>query len=156
MKTKSTNELDKMLENIKPGELDTYLKDNAEYLAHGEKAFYYYMKDVLQEKRIKLKTLYLRADVSESFGGQVLRMEKHVKDRDLILRFCLAGRFNLEETNRALKLYGMSELYAKEPRDACVIVAINNRIFDMEEVNRMLEQRGFAPISPDDSHSKET
>jgi len=39
-----------------------------------------------------------------------------------------------------IKLYGMSELYAKNPRDACVMVAINNRIFDVYQVDEMLKK----------------
>ena len=76
-------------------------------------------------------------------------MEKHTKDRDLIIRLCLAGHFNWDETNRALKLYGMSELYAKDPRDACIIVAINNRIFDQYEVDDLLEKQGMKKITTD-------
>ena len=33
---------------------------------------------------------------------------------------------SLDEINRALKLYGMQPLYAKDKRDACMIVAINS------------------------------
>ena len=140
---KPTDELNDLLENMSPGQLGDYLKENRQYLADSEKAFYYYMKEVLDNKRIKLKDVYLGAGVSESFGGQIIRMETHSADRDLIIRLCLAGHFNWEETNRALKLYGMSELYAKNPRDACVIVAINNRIFQVDEVDEMLRERGL-------------
>lgn len=140
---KPTNELNELLENTKISQLDGYIKENRQYLADAEKTFYYYMKEILDQKHIKLKDMYIKASVSESFGGQVLRMEKHTADRDLIIRFCLAGRFNWQETNRALKLYGMSELYAKNPRDACLIVAINNRIFDLDAVNDVLKDKGF-------------
>jgi len=143
MLQKPTNELDDILEKTKPEQLDKYLKENRKYLADERKAFYYFVKDVLDAKRIRLKDVYLRAGLSESFGGKIVRMEKHVADRNLILRICLAGRFGLLETNRALKLYGMSELYAKEPRDACVIVAISNRIFDVYEVDAMLKEHGL-------------
>ena len=71
-------------------------------------------------------------------------------DRDLIIRLCLAGHFNWDETNRALKLYGLSELYAKDPRDACIIVAINNRIFDMYEIDEMLTEQGLDKLSEDE------
>lgn len=126
---------------MKPDQLDTYFKDNSKYLAEEKKAFYYYMKDVLDEKNIKLKDVYSFAGVTESYGSKIVTMEKHTKDRDLIIRLCLAGHFNWDETNRALKLYGLSELYAKDPRDACIIVAINNRIFDMYEIDEMLTKQ---------------
>ena len=50
-------------------------------------------------------------------------MEKHTKNRDLILRFCIVAHFQLNEINTALKLYEMKPLYAKDKRDACIIVA---------------------------------
>ena len=150
MQKKSTNELNDLLENMKPDQLDSYLKENSKYMADDKKAFYYYMKDVLDEKNIKLKDVYSFAGVTESYGSKIVTMEKHTKDRDLIIRFCLAGHFNWDETNRALKLYGLSELYAKNPRDACLIVAINNRVFDLYEIDEMLIKQGLKKISTEE------
>ena len=153
MQIKPTDELDELLANMKPDQLDASFKENREYLADEKKAFYYYMKDVLDEKRIKLKDVYSFAGVTESYGGQILRMEKHTSDRDLILRLCIAGHFSWDETNRALKLYGMSELYAKDPRDACIIVAINNRIFNLYDIDEMLSGQGFTRITEEEQKS---
>ncbi len=150
MQKKSTNELNDLLENMKPDQLDSYLKDNSKYMADEKKAFYYYMKDVLDEKNIKLKDVYSFAGVTESYGSKIVTMEKHTKDRDLIIRLCLAGHFSWDETNRALKLYGLSELYAKDPRDACIIVAVNNRIFDMYEIDEMLMKQGLKKLTTEE------
>ncbi len=150
MQKKSTNELNDLLENMKPDQFDSYLKDNSKYMADEKKAFYYYMKDVLDEKNIKLKDVYSFAGVTESYGSKIVTMEKHTKDRDLIIRLCLAGHFNWDETNRALKLYGLSELYAKDPRDACIIVAVNNRIFDMYEIDEMLIKQGLKKLTTEE------
>ncbi len=149
MEQKPTDELNALLENMKPGEITGYLKDNSRYMADEKKAFYYYVKDVLAEKRIKLKDVYSFAGFSESYGSKIVTMEKHVRDRDYILRLCFAGHFSLLETNRALKLYGMTELYAKDKRDACLIVAINNRIFDLGRVDDMLIEQGFVKLTKD-------
>ena len=150
MEQKPTEELNKLLNKAAPDQLDSYLSANKDYLADEEKAFYYYIKDVLDEKNRKLRDLYIAAGVTESYGGRILRMEGHTKNRDMIIRLCLAGHFSLLETNRALKLYGMSELYAKEPRDACLIIAINNRIYDRYDVDELLMQHGFPKLSPDE------
>ena len=77
-------------------------------------------------------------------------MEKHTKNRDLIIRFCIAGHFSLRETNRALKLYGMTPLYSRNKRDVCIILAINNRIFDLSQVDDLLTGQGFLQLSIDD------
>ena len=149
MLKKPTDELDNMLKDIRPDQLDGYLKSNAKYMSGDKKAFYYYMKDVLSEKNIKLKDVYSFAGVSETYGSKIISMEKHTKDRDLIIRLCTAGHFNWDEMNRALKLYGLSELYSKDPRDACIIVALNNRIFDLSQIDDMLVERGFKKLTAD-------
>lgn len=147
MNNKPTSELDELLAGLKPDQVRDYLKENGKYLADEKKGFYYFMKDTLQDKGILLKDVYSFAGVSETFGSKILTMEKHTKNRDLILRFCVAGHFSVTETNRALKLYEMSPLYAKEKRDAILIVAINNRIFDLGSIDEMLEEQGFDRLS---------
>ncbi len=147
MVKKLTDELNSLLENMKPDDLDSYLSDNAKYMAEGPKAFYYYMKDVLDSKNIRLKDVYSFAGVSESYGSKILSQEKHTTDRDLIIRFCIAGHFTWDETSRALKLYGMNELYAKDPRDACLIVAIRNRIYSFSDIDELLIDKGFPKLT---------
>ena len=150
MLEKPTNELDEMLGSMKPGDLSFFYKDNSKYMADEKKAFYYYFKDVIESKNIFLKDVYSFAGVSESWGGKIVTMERHTKSRDLIIRLCVAGHFSLEELNRALKLYGMNPLYAKDKRDACLIVAINNRIYDLAELDELLENQGFTKLTADE------
>ena len=147
MQQKPTTELNNLLKNMKTDQLEGYLKNNEKYMADEKKAFYYYMRDVLDEKNIKLKDVYSFAGVTESYGSKILTMEKHTVNRDLIIRFCIAGHFNWDETNRALKLYGMNELYAKDPRDAVLIVAINNRKYDLYDVDELLLAHGFEKLT---------
>lgn len=150
MQEKVTDELDKILESVRPEQINIYYKNNRQYMAEGKKAFYYYMKDVLESKNILLKDVYSFAGVTESYGSKILTMEKHTKNRDLIIRFCIAGHFLLGETNRALKLYGMSPLYAKDKRDACLIVAINNRNYDLFGIDNLLEEHGLLQLSAEE------
>lgn len=154
MKEKATNELDEMLKHIEPDKLKHYYQQNNEYIANAEKAFTYYMKDVIDKKnliindhKLQYKDIYSFAGVSEKYGEKILNMEKHTKDRDLIIRFCIIAHFQLHEINTALKLYGMRPLYAKDRRDACMIVAVNNRIYDLCEIDEMLEAQGFIRLS---------
>ena len=150
MLDKPTNELDEMLDDMKPADLSGYYRQNSRYLADDKKAFYYYFKDVIDAKNIFLKDVYSFAGVTESWGSKIVTMERHTKNRDLILRLCIAGHFSLEETNRALKLYGMNPLYAKSKRDVCLIVAINNRKYDLSEIDEILEHQGFSKLSSDE------
>ena len=77
-------------------------------------------------------------------------MEKTTKNRDVILKICLAGHFLLDEINTALKLYGMIPLYAKDKRDACIIVAVNNRIYDIDDVDEMLKKQSLDTLSKEE------
>lgn len=147
MQEKSTDEVEKLLESMKPGELSNFYKENSSSMADDKKAFYYYMKDIAESKNILLKDMYSFAGVSESYGEKIIRMEKHTKNRDLIIRLCIAGHFSLIEINKALKLYGMNSLYAKDKRDACLIVAINNRKYHFSEIDDLLISQGLPVLS---------
>ena len=144
---KPTYELQEQLDKMRPEDLHKYFKDNKDDIRDQKKAFYYYMKDTLIDKGIFLKDVYTSAGLSESYGSKIINQEKHTKNRDLIIRLCVAGHFNLMETNRALKLYGMNELYPKYSRDACIIVAINNRIFNLARIDDSLAEQGLDPLS---------
>ena len=140
---KSTYEVEELLSNMKPAELGSFYKEHRSSMVDDKKAFYYYMKDIAESKNIMFKEMYLFAGVSESYGEKIIRMEKHTKNRDLIIRLCIAGHFSLVEINKALKLYGMNPLYSKDKRDACLIVAVNNRIYDLYEIDNILEKQGL-------------
>ena len=140
---RSTYEVEELLSNMKPAELGSFYKENRSSMVDDKKAFYYYMKDIAESKNIMFKEMYLFAGVSESYGEKIIRMEKHTKNRDLIIRLCIAGHLSLVEINKALKLYGMNPLYSKDKRDACLIVAVNNRIYDLYEIDNILEKQGL-------------
>lgn len=72
-----------------------------------------------------------------------IRSEK----RDPILRLCIAGHFNLDEVKRALMLCGMPPLSDAESREACLISAINSEMYDLNDVDELLEKEGFEKLS---------
>ncbi len=150
MQEKPTYELDEMLKNTNPDDISSFFKDNKDYLADPNKGFYYYMKDTIESKRILLKDVYSFAGLSEKYGSQLLSMEKHTKKRDVIIRLCIAGHFSLDETNRALKLYGMNPLYSKDKRDTCIIVAIHKRIYDLASFDDILISQGYEKLSTEE------
>ena len=100
------------------------------------------MRSLIREKGVRLQDVFLLADISEGYGYKLISGEKHTRQRDVILKLCLTAGFSLEETQRALKLYGMSPLYARFPRDAVLISAISSGRREITEVNRLLEQNG--------------
>ena len=146
---KSTYEVEELLKNTEPNRLSSFFKENRRYMVDEKKAFYYYIKDVVEAKGVKLKDMYIQAGTSESYGEKIVRMESHTKNRDLIIRLCIEGRFTIYETNKALKLYGMNTLYSKEARDACIIYALYHKTYDMFKIDDMLLEQGLQKISAD-------
>ena len=143
---KTTGTLTDILRSAKPADIDAYLEENAGELLEEDRPFGTYMKKVLKEKGIRQQDAFLAADLSESYGYKLLSEEKHTRQRDTILRLCLAGHFSLTEVQRALKICGMSPLYAREARDAVLIIAFNTGMFQISEVNELLSAHGMAPL----------
>lgn len=141
-----TSELDKLLGTVNPDKVNEYITENSQWLFDGNKAFSQYMREMFKEKGFLQQEVFLRADMPERYGYKIVSGQKHTIQRDIIIRLCIASRFTLEETNRALKLYGVSELYSKIPRDAVIAVAINSSMEDIEEVNSLLQKNGFEKL----------
>ena len=139
---KTTNTLTNILKKTKPEHLDTYFKNNAEEVLEQDNPFAAYMRSTVREKGLRFQEVFLRADVSEGYGYKLISGEKHTRQRDTILKLCLGAGFTLDETQRALKIYGMSPLYARFPRDAVLISAISSGTCEPAEINRLLEQNG--------------
>lgn len=146
MREKTTSELDELLKNMKPKQLTDYYKENRSYMVE-QRTFSYHMKNTFNSKNIRLKDVYVAVGVTESWGSKILSMEKHTTNRDLIIRFCIAGHFSIDETNKALILYGMNSLYARNERDACLIMMIHNRIFDFYEIDTILEEHNLKKLT---------
>lgn len=98
------------------------------------------MRERVRAHGMKLQEVFLRADISEGYGYKLISGEKHTRRRDVVLKLCFGAAFSLEETQRALKIYGMSPLYARFPRDAVLISAISAGKNDLAQINRLLVQ----------------
>ena len=112
MSEKPTSELDNILGKTHLSDFEKYLREQKESLADDEEAFSVYVKNLLTQKGITQQSVFLKADIPERYGYKLLSGEKHTRQRDILLRICYAGEFTLEETQRALKIYGMPPLYA--------------------------------------------
>ena len=134
---------------LRPEELAGFLSRNADDLIRSEHPFADYMREKCKEKGILQQDVFLAADLPERYGYKLVSMQKHTTQRDTILRLCLAARFDLNETDEALILYGMAPLYVRIPRDAVLTVALARGIRDLSQINRMLERCGLEPLVKD-------
>ncbi len=141
--------LNEELLSVGTGDLSDFLEQHKEDLITGQRPFADYMRMKFREKGILQQNVFLAADLSENYGYKLIAEEKHTRQRDTVLRLCLAARFRLEEVQEALILYGMAPLHGRFPRDAVLTVAVQNGIYDLCAVNRLLESCGLAPLVRD-------
>lgn len=140
MEKRTTDTLIDELKQLKPAELTGYFEKYAEQTGPEYRSFSAYMRKKLKEKGIKQQEVFLAADIPEGYGYKLISEEKHTRQRDVILRLCIAAHFELREVQQALKLYGFAPLYPRIRRDSAMIVAINNGISEPSMVNELLKK----------------
>lgn len=111
-------------------ELDQILSDS--------RPFCRYMKAMIRKNQLKQREVFLWADIPERYGYKLLSEEKRTRQRDVILRICYAAKFTLQETQQALLIYQMPQLYEKMPRDAVLMKCFVERPGSISEVNAYL------------------
>lgn len=141
---KTTRELENVLLNTHSENVDQVIESEGSNIF--DLQFSNYFKDLLLQKRITQQKLFIDSDISEKYGYKILSGEKHTKQRDTLLRLCYAGHFNVDETNRALTLYGMAPFYVRLKRDALLMVAFNDRVGDILDLNEYLIRNGEKPL----------
>ena len=134
---------------LRADELGEFLEQHGSELITWPRPFAAYMRGKLREKGLLQQNVFLAADLSENFGYKLIAEEKHTRQRDLILRLCFAARLRPEEAQEALLRYGMAPLWWRFPRDAVLLAALGSGIWDLQEINRLLEQHGQRPLLRD-------
>lgn len=146
MNEKDTFELDRVLKSKHLSEVEDYLKEQADSILSEDRPFGNYMKSIIKKHHLKQQDVFLWADIPERYGYKLLSEEKRTRQRDVILRICYAAEFTLEETQRALRIYEMPQLYSKIPRDAMLMVCFNERPGSIIEVNAFLKKYQMEPL----------
>ena len=146
MQEKDTNELEQELGRTHIDDYCEYAQKNKDSMITDATSFSSYMKAIMRQRGISQQIAFLKADIPERYGYKLLSGEKHTRQRDVIIRICYASELTLKETQRALRKYGMPELYAKIPRDAMLMIAFNERPGSIIDVNSFLKENGMEPL----------
>lgn len=144
----TTDGLVDILKSTTSENIGEVLSANQDKLFTSQHPFAAYIRELFAKYGLVQNQVIEKAGFSLPYGYRLLSEERHTKQRDYILRFCLVSGFSLDEVQRLLKLYGMSPLYSRIPRDAVLIAAISMQERDVEKVNTMLKNNGFAPLLP--------
>jgi hypothetical protein len=143
---RNSGELEKILQNTHAADIDRFLEDNKDSMIDADRSFSEYLREKMKAKGVLQQEVFLLADIPERYGYKLISGEKHTRQRDVILRICYATGLSLEETQKALKLYEMPQLYAKIPRDAVLMICFNERPGSIIEVNGFLKKNGMEPL----------
>lgn len=139
------NKLEERIQGARMKDIQQFLQENESEMTKTA-AFSEYMRQKFREKGLLQQDVFLQADIPERYGYKLISMEKHTKQRDIIIRICYAAKFTLEETQTSLHLYRMPELYPEFPRDALIMVAFNDRPGDVIDLNSVLKKNGMDPL----------
>ncbi len=104
------------------------------------------MREKIGEKNISQQQVFRAIDISDKYGYKLISGEKHTRQRDVILKLCIAARLNIAETNEALILYGMAPLYSESSRDITIMTAMANGVREISDMNKILLDSGFIPL----------
>lgn len=146
MGEKSTKELTDILKKTHISRFEKYCRENRDSIINPETEFSVYMKNIFRSNGLTQQYVFLQADIPERYGYKLLSGEKVTRQRDIILRICYAGKLNLDETQRALKKYGLAALYVKIPRDALLMIAFEQRPGSVIDVNEILIKNKMEPL----------
>lgn len=146
MFTQKTGDLEQTLCKTHPSDITAYLEANKEDLMQEQQTFAQFMREKLKSRHLKKQDVLLRADISLRYGYKLLTQEKVTRQRDVILRICYASELTLSETQQALRLYRMNTLYARDPRDAFLMICFHTRPGNVLELNELLMKDRLEPL----------
>ena len=141
-----TNKLEDKLFKVSVDTINEFFEENKEEMINDEYAFANYMRRIFKEKGVSQQEIFLYADIPERYGYKLISQEKHTRQRDIILRICYSAGLTIEETQKALRLYGMAELYVEYPRDALIMLIFKDRPGDIIMVNSLLKKNEMEPL----------
>ena len=112
--------------------------------------FYY---ELIDKYDLKQKDIYIKANLSYKVAIKLMtNSEKKVVNRDRLIAISYVAGFTLTETNTLLKYAGLQTLYARNKRDAILIVAFNNNINgrNIFDLNELLNKSGEKELDHSD------
>lgn len=99
---------------------------------------------------LKLSDIVRASGLSRQYAYEVINGNKNAS-RDKLIALCFAAGMNLCETDHALTYAKVGKLYAKDKRDAVLMLAIKmksheNNCKNVTELNILLDEQGQDPL----------
>lgn len=121
--------------------LDEYLKD-----AKAAPKLSSYLLSLLAERDMSNEELGVAAGIGRSTIYKITS-GKQLPEQDMLLRIAFAMELSAKEAQQLLKTGRRAALTASRPRDAVIIIGLNNKLM-LEEIDEILMGHGFDPLVP--------
>ena len=142
MQDQLTDHLDQQLKSTSLENFSNYLK-NLQQLPSLQDFFSVY----IAKHDLKITQNNKNSGISQSYAQEIINGTKPQPTRDYLLALCLGAHMDLKTTQHALRIAQLGELYAKVPRDAAIMMHINNEKWNLIDINIFLEEHGLNVIS---------
>ncbi len=143
MNKKDTGHLDMILEKTSIEGLEDYI-ENEEILP--EYTIQSYFNEYIADHELKASEIIENSQIAREYAYQILNGRKKNPSRDKILALCLGAKMPLKDIQRVLKLSHQGILYAKNVRDAVIIVCIHHNIYEISTINDYLQEKNCPPL----------
>ncbi len=124
------------------GFLEESLSKIEERMRHMADTFQEYLMYLIESKNLSNASVYKRAIVTKQLFSKIKLNPAYHPDKATAMRLCVGAQLNLDETKDLLARAG----YALSPcdkRDIIFSFFIENRVFDMIEIDIALEEHGL-------------
>ena len=140
MNEKTTGRLDTILKSAKLKDFDKYVNQE---LREELPTLSDYLKEYITQKGLNTSAVIRDSLLSANYAYAILNGHKANPDRDRIIALCLSMHMTLVEVQRALKLCNAGVLYAKNKRDAIIIICFNSGVYNIMQLNTFLADNGL-------------
>lgn len=137
---KTTGGLIETLKKVKTmQDKEAFIRENT---VNGYRDFADYYNDHMIRNQLDTVELIKKSNISSNYFYNIINGDRR-PGRDKVLALCIGAGMSYTETNRALKLAGVNELYPKNERDVRIAIFINNGQRDVLTLNIELEEAGL-------------
>lgn len=141
MKDLQTENLNNQLKSTSTDDFASYLENLQNTPTLSE-----FFSSYIANHNLKTSQIIRNSGISQSYAHEILDGKKKNPSRDYLLALCLGAHMDLPTVQRALRIAQLGELYAKVPRDAAIMIHINNKNWNIIDINIFLEEHDLDVI----------
>lgn len=135
----TTSRLEAILKEVRSeDEIRDYVE---EYTGGSYGSFSRYINEYIGQHQLSMADIIDRSNVSKNYVYNIINGDRS-PGRDKIIAICIGAGMNCAEINRGLKIAQKGVLYAKDERDARIMIAVNRGVRSVTELNLILDQAG--------------